>query len=134
MYKTESQFSRSLVTKLRARRCIVTRLESGSTQQGIPDMFVQFPDGRDVWLELKNIKKPLKDRLRIPFRPGQQAWMYSYYVYHQVKSCYTVIALSDVYILLPMRKIYTDNIVTSTEIEDCVYKSFDSLLNAIMEV
>lgn len=55
---------------------ILTRIESGSTGVGIPDLFIQVPDGPiSLWCELKSCRL-LKRTLTVKpeWRPGQIAW------------------------------------------------------------
>lgn len=102
MFSTEKDFARSLSAKLKKHGYNVTRLESHSTGNGIPDMFVQG-HGKDIFLELKNCPKVsvLNQYIKIPYRPGQVAWMYDYYLCHLKKKwCKTVIALCDGYLII----------------------------------
>lgn len=89
----ESEFARSLSGILKHRGFNITRIESRTTGNGIPDMFVQG-HGDDFWLELKYDKNLWPDRLhiKVQWRPGQVAWMYEYFLAHsQVKCCLTVV-------------------------------------------
>ena len=102
MFSSEANFARSLSAKLKKHGYNVTRLESHSTGNGIPDMFVQGK-GKDVFLELKNCPKlsVFNQYIKIPYRPGQVAWMYDYYLYHSKKKwCKTVIALCNGYLVV----------------------------------
>lgn len=84
MYRTEAEFSRAIITKLKSENIDVTRLESHGTGVGIPDMFIQG-NGHDCFLELKNSK--------IVFRPGQLAWHETYYLKHaRRKSVITLVS------------------------------------------
>ena len=89
----EAEFARSLSGILSHRGFNITRIESRTTGNGIPDMFVQG-HGEDYWLELKYDKnlKPDQSHIKIQWRPGQVAWMYEYFLAHsQVKCCLTVV-------------------------------------------
>ena len=78
MYKSENAFSKVLSLKLKLLGYSVTRIETGLTCQGVPDMFVQG-NGTDFWLELKNEKKLTLEttKLKVQWRPGQQPWAYA---------------------------------------------------------
>lgn len=103
MYKTEAEFSRSLSAKLKEKHMDVTRIESHSTGNGIPDMFVQGL-GWDTFLELKNKPKDtvIERSHKINWRPGQQAWMLTYFMKHaKQKCCLTIQACSDGLLIIP---------------------------------
>ena len=112
MYKTEHEFSKSFSDRLTKAGLMVTRIESHNTGNGIPDMFVC---GRviDTWLELKNDPKfSIKDKtIKVAWRPGQVAWMYTYFQKHLTKSCLTIVAASDGIFIIPMTKLFKDNLV-----------------------
>ena len=112
MYKTEHEFSKSFSDRLAKAGLMVTRIESHNTGNGIPDMFVC---GRviDTWLELKNDPKfSIKDKtIKVAWRPGQVAWMYTYFQKHLTKSCLTIVAASDGIFIIPMTKLFKDNLV-----------------------
>lgn len=112
MYKSEAAFSRALVLNLkRHKHLLVQRIESGETGRGIPDLYLHTKR-REVWMELKN--KPYDsvydNTWKIPWRPGQQAWMLRYKRITG-KLCITVVALKDGFLWIPMYKVYTDNVV-----------------------
>lgn len=112
MYKTEHEFSKSFSDRLTKARLMVTRIESHNTGNGIPDMFV-CGRGLDTWLELKNDPKlSIKDKvIKVAWRPGQLAWMYTYFQKHMFKNCLTLVAASDGIFVIPMTEIYTNHIV-----------------------
>lgn len=112
MYKTEHEFSKSLSDRLAKARLMVTRIESHNTGNGIPDMFV-CGQGLDTWLELKNDSKlSIKDKvIKVAWRPGQLAWMYTYFQKHMFKNCLTLVAASDGIFIIPMTEIFTNHIV-----------------------
>lgn len=72
-YRNEAAFSRALIERLNKEGTDCVRLESHSTEVGIPDVFIQG-HGHDCFLELKNKE--------IIYRPGQEAWHKRYYVKH----------------------------------------------------
>lgn len=112
MYKTEREFSKSFSDRLAKARLMVTRIESHNTGNGIPDMFV-CGRGFDTWLELKNdTKLSIKDKqIKVAWRPGQIAWMYTYFQKHITKCCLTLVAASDGIFIVPMTSAFKDHIV-----------------------
>ncbi len=112
MYKTEHEFSRSFSDRLVKAHLMVTRIESHNTGNGIPDMFV-CGRGLDTWLELKNDPKlSIKDKqIKVAWRPGQLAWMYTYFQKHITKCCLTIVAASDGIFIVPMTSAFKDHIV-----------------------
>lgn len=112
MYKTEHEFSKSLSDRLAKAGLMVTRIESHNTGNGIPDMFV-CGRGLDTWLELKNGPKlSIKDKaIKVAWRPGQVAWMYTYFLKHRTKTCLTLVAASDGIFIIPMIATFKDHIV-----------------------
>lgn len=112
MYKTEHEFSKSLSDRLTKAGLMLTRIESHNTGNGIPDMFV-CGRGLDTWLELKNDSKlSIKDKvIKVAWRPGQVAWMYTYFQKHRTKNCLTLVAASDGIFIVPMTAAFKDHIV-----------------------
>lgn len=112
MYKIEHEFSKSLSDRLTKAGLMVTRIESHNTGNGIPDMFV-CGRGLDTWLELKNDPKlSVKDKvIKVAWRPGQVAWMYTYFQKHRTKSCLTLVAVSDGIFIIPMTATFKDHTV-----------------------
>ena len=112
MYKTEHDFSKSLSDRLAKAGLMVTRIESHNTGNGIPDMFV-CGRGLDTWLELKNDPKlSVKDKvIKVAWRPGQVAWMYTYFQKHRTKNCLTFVAASDGIFIIPMTATFKDHLV-----------------------
>ena len=112
MYKTEHEFSKSLSDRLAKAGLMVTRIESHNTGNGIPDIFV-CGRGLDTWLELKNdTKLSIKDKvIKVAWRPGQVAWMYTYFQKHRTKSCLTLVAASDGIFIIPMTATFKDHVV-----------------------
>ena len=112
MYKTEHEFSKSLSDRLAKAGLMVTRIESHNTGNGIPDMFV-CGHGLDTWLELKNDPKlSVKDKvIKVAWRPGQVAWMYTYFQKHRTKNCLTFVTVSDGIFIIPMTATFKDHVV-----------------------
>ena len=116
MYKTEHDFSKSFSDRLAKARLMVTRIESHNTGNGIPDIFV-CGRGLDTWLELKNDPKlSIKDKaIKVAWRPGQVAWMYTYFQKHITKNCLTIVAASDGIFIVPMTSAFKDHIVLNPQ-------------------
>lgn len=116
MYKTEHEFSKSFSDRLAKARLMVTRIESHNTGNGIPDIFV-CGRGLDTWLELKNDPKlSIKDKqIKVAWRPGQVAWMYTYFQKHVLKNCLTIVAASDGIFIVPMTSAFKDHIVLNPQ-------------------
>lgn len=135
MYKTEHEFSKSLSDRLTKAGLMVTRIESHNTGNGIPDMFV-CGRGLDTWLELKNGPKlSIKDKvIKVAWRPGQVAWMYTYFQKHRTKSCLTLVAGSDGIFIIPMTATFKDHIVynpQSISYEDLKWINISRVLKAM---
>lgn len=109
-YKSEAAFSRALMVMLhRHKHCMAQRIESGETGVGIPDLYIRIKH-RELWLELKNMKyASLYDNgWEIPWRRGQQSWAHEY---HRVSGqcTYTVVALKNGFLWIPMDRQYVSN-------------------------
>ena len=117
MYTTENEFSTLLSVKLTTHGMRVTRIESHTTGNGIPDMYIDG-HGFDCFIELKNDRKlSVHDKIiKVQWRPGQQAWMYDYFLRHRKsKCCLTIIACTDGWFVIPMTKIFKDNVVYNAD-------------------
>jgi hypothetical protein len=113
MYSSEAAFSRALLSalKVKAKRLLIQRIESGETARGIPDLYIRNKN-REYWIELKNCKRYSvnNERWQVSWRPGQKAWASTYHRYSGVCS-FTFVALKDGYIIIPMLSNFKDNIV-----------------------
>ena len=117
MYDTENDFSTFLTAKLSKLGMRATRIESHGTGNGIPDMFIDGY-GFDTFIELKNDKKAsIKDKvIKVHWRPGQQPWMYEYFLKHKhSKCCLTVVACTDGWFVIPMTQIFKNNTVYNAD-------------------
>ena len=76
--KRESNFRAALVQAIRATHCIAVPIETGTTNLGVPDLFVRTSKV-SAWIELKNEKYPLRFPYVVHFRPGQAAWLERHY-------------------------------------------------------
>lgn len=88
--------------KLKGVAC--SRIESGRTEKGIPDVFVQGL-GNDVWVELKNETAHIKGKesVKVHWRSGQVAWAWRYAKAHLNQKCtYTIVQYADAIIIIPM--------------------------------
>lgn len=113
MYATEKDFSKAFTDKLKRVGFTVTRLESHSTGNGIPDIFI-CGHGFDCFIELKNDKKhrPKAFTLPVEWRPGQRAWMLEYFLKHKYKkNCLTIVAVKEGYYIIPMTCMYENSTV-----------------------
>jgi hypothetical protein len=72
--RNEAAFANALYPKIKAERCKVQPIESGSTALGIPDAYVRTTKV-GLWIELKNLIYPVVDYVLVPFRPGQYVWL-----------------------------------------------------------
>ena len=67
--------------KMKEKFCnqlFLQRIES-RTGLGIPDVHYCISSSRAGWIELKVVKKfPKKGQIKVPFRPGQLAWIRDY--------------------------------------------------------
>lgn len=89
-YSRESEFSTYVVSTLRRHSYFVQRIETGYTGRGVPDIYCISPQGKPYWIELKRCHK-LTDK--IPWRPGQLAWMKTVYNYKQ--TVFTLVCFDD---------------------------------------
>lgn len=129
MYDTENDFSTFLTTKLSKLGMRATRFESHGTGNGIPDMFIDGY-GFDTFIELKNDKKySIKDKvIKVHWRPGQQPWMYEYFLKHKhSKCCLTVVACTDGWFVIPMTQIFKNNTVYNADNFGINYKDLKNV-------
>lgn len=113
MYNTEKDFGKTVMTKLKKEGMSCERIESHNTGLGFPDLFVQGR-GFDCWLELKNCKTAsiMQDKLRIDWRPGQQAWYERYYAAHRgERNVVTLMSCHDGVVVVPNCMLYAGNYV-----------------------
>lgn len=119
MWRSERDFVQYIKNKLKG--ISMTRIESGGTGNGIPDMYV-VARGYSFWIEFKNMRNDsIKDNeWNITWRPGQQAWLLQNTPMYLTKTTthyninYTVVGMKDGIVIIPMTKFYTDNRVMNT--------------------
>jgi hypothetical protein len=94
----------------------VQRIESKETGRGIPDLYVRTPD-KEYWVELKNapyssIHWPVWN---VHWRVGQQAWAMQY---RRITGSptFTVVAMKDGFLWIPMLKVFKNNEVTHDDV------------------
>jgi hypothetical protein len=115
-YRNEAAFSKHLCEHLSQCGYLVQRVESHETGRGIPDVYVGVPE-HQYWIELKRIKtkKPRAGGFLVPWRPGQQRWMYQHYRITKVP-CFTFIAFDDCIVALAHTRLFQKNIAHPHEI------------------
>lgn len=111
-YRNEAAFSKALCSSFSKRGIFHQRIESGETGRGIPDLFVILPSVGPCWLELKRIHKEVSvgDTIRVPWRPGQLAWMMKEMRAKGIP-CYTLVCCDNVILRIPVAR-YASNMVT----------------------
>jgi len=99
----EREFWAKVKDKLTKEGCQCTRIETGSTELGVPDVFVQGHGG-DVWLELKSESVHIKgkEKVKVHWRKGQLAWALVYNKIHHNKCTYTIARFEDGVLIIPM--------------------------------
>lgn len=125
-YRNEAAFSKALVTAMRNKGIFVQRIESGETGKGIPDLFV-ITKGTPMWIELKRVHDTCSDKksVVIPWRPGQQAWLFD--VRSRGMATMTLACFNDGILRIPHTAVWGKNLVP---VELCdYYKDIRSLLN-----
>lgn len=123
MWKNEAAFSKAIMRKLQSEgvSCMY-RLESHSTANGIPDFWFSA-GGDDYFIEFKNNPKAsINDEVfKVAWRPGQQRFAQEYWQSHGAvydgcafrKCTWTLMGCSDGYILIPMTRMFMNNIVAN---------------------
>jgi len=102
----EKDFYSELYHRLKRAGYECVRIESGSTEKGIPDLFVQG-QGRDFWVELKAENRKVlsikAQKVKVHYRSGQLAWALRYALAHNDKKhTYTMIRFIDAIAVLKM--------------------------------
>ena len=125
-YRNEAAFSKALCTAMRAKGIFVQRIESGETGKGIPDLFV-ITKGVPMWIELKRIHTTCSNKrvITIPWRPGQQAWLYD--VRARNVATATIACFDDGILRIPHTCLWPSNVVNTSLCD--YYKDIRSLLS-----
>lgn len=113
MYVNEQAFSKALCARLKKEGFMVQRMETHGTGVGVPDIYA-IGHGFDVWLELKvhETNSIFMDKVKVPWRPGQQAWHLAYRSHMLHKRCgLTLMSCKDGVIVVPMDQVYDKNTV-----------------------
>lgn len=118
-WNIEKDFGKFVIDKLNKEGMHVMRIESASTITGCPDMYVHGA-GDDYFIELKNVKQNINDSVKVPWRPGQQAWAVQYALSHtssmdrytyKVKHSWTFLATSNKVLLIRMDAYISSSII-----------------------
>lgn len=113
MYVNEQAFSKALCARLKKEAFMVQRIETHGTGVGVPDIYA-VGYGFGVWLELKvhETNSIFMDKVKVPWRPGQQAWHLAYWS-HMLCKRYglTLMSCKDGIIVVPMDQVYDKNTV-----------------------
>lgn len=107
MISNEADFSRQVVSFWRKQNYFVQRVETGSVNRGVPDIYVETKTAHH-WVELKKVHTHAYDGMIIPWRPGQQGWMIEYYKLTG-NVCITLVHCLDYILIIPMTKIFKGN-------------------------
>jgi hypothetical protein len=114
-YRNEAAFGKHLCECLVQKGYFVQRIETGGTGRGVPDVYIGAPK-EQYWVEFKRIHAIFSPKTwEIPWRPGQQAWMYKHYKLTGVP-CFTFVAYNNLIACIPMTKIYSGDRVTAIDI------------------
>ena len=121
MWKSEHDFCTFVMNNLRQHEVYCHRLESRGTGNGLPDLYIAG-HGDDTFVELKNIPDASvhDSKIKIPWRPGQQAWGLIYKNQHvkvtdktvTIKHSFTVAGLSDGIAIIRHAKLFSNNTIT----------------------
>ena len=125
-YSNEAKFSSALCKRLKTIGCMVTRIETGTTRCGVPDIHIVV-NGEERWIETKNMHCYWTGSAMIQWRPGQQTWALEYLA-HKGKPSLTVVAFKNKIICVPMVKHFENCIVTSKDVSNEWYSVKEILL------
>jgi len=104
-YRRESELSKDVMRELRACGDVfATRIESGSTCVGIPDIYYTCPREQG-WIELKLGRCAWTGTCKgIRWKPTQVQWALT--AFRHKATCYTLVAFTDCYCLITMDRAY----------------------------
>ena len=110
IYKNELKYRQAVVKALKSRGWFVQLIEVGATNRGVPDT-VMIKGGRMIWVEYKNQPwTPPTPKVKVDYRPGQQAWMYEWK--RRGGECCTIAAIKDKMFCSFFSKVIQDNMLT----------------------
>lgn len=106
---TEREFAKDFIAKMHKEGSRAIRIETGSTQVGVPDILLFVP-GCITFVELKNCKdKSILDRhITVPWRPGQQAFAAIHRMY-TMRNTWTLVACKDGVLVIKMDREFENN-------------------------
>ena len=113
MYVNEQAFSKALCARLKKEGFMTQRMETHGTGVGVPDIYA-VGHGFAVWLELKvhETNSIFMNKVKVPWRPGQQAWHLAYQSHMHCKHyVLTLMSCKDGVIVVPMHRVYDKNTV-----------------------
>lgn len=103
-------FSNVFCKMMREHGWFIQRIETGTTGKGVPDVYAVAPNGKAFWFELKRVHTIANtfDAIGIPWRPGQQAWLYNI-VNNYKQKAFTVACCNNLIMLIGHDKLYEHN-------------------------
>lgn len=127
MWNDEKSFYRYLKGRMDRAGLAAVRIETHGTVSGMPDLYV-MGKGVDAFVELKNMKDVSvnSNRIKVPWRPGQQSWAARYREHHHAncsryiyeKYSWTLAGCKDGVLAVRMREPYEGNTITSLNESD----------------
>lgn len=114
MWRSEKDFGKYIMQRLKAKGMTAYRVETGMTTVGMPDLYA-MGGGDDYFIEFKNMPKAsiAKGKWKIPWREGQQMWAAEYRRTHmtsaRTKCTFTFVGMSDGVLLLRMGSLFEGN-------------------------
>lgn len=78
LYKSEAAFGHAVDEALRSKGYDVHNIQTPTTERGCPDRYIQ-KDRLSAWIELKKVNGHVNETLIVPYREGQQAWLYRHH-------------------------------------------------------
>lgn len=108
-YANEAAFSKHLCQCLVDKGYFVQRIETRLTGRGVPDLYVGTPSGC-YWIELKRIHSKVSYPVAVPWRPGQQRWMYKHLLVTKVP-CFTIIAFDNCAVCVCHNRLFTKDVI-----------------------
>jgi hypothetical protein len=113
MKKPENVYRAACALKLRKAKCFGNAIETGATGSGVPDQYMTFMlvEGCKLrrcpsWVEYKVIRAPFSTKRKIPFQPGQLAWLNE----NEAHGGYSFVCIkyTNGYLFVPITRITAD--------------------------